>query len=650
MTTRSKKLPIASALVGVALVATTVLSAMPAGAVAGPAPAGLTAFVNGTLLHAHAPQLPPKVADVDQAFAISAINSGGLTKQLVNEVNEAVAPQGAGKFAYARGGGAEVGLIEDIPTNSVERLLVLPSVVEAIAPTAVAPFTNGLQNSAIVDLEGALDPLANAAAVQGRAAALWNPKYLFPTLGNPLTYSYGGAADVQALNMGELNELGQFTNPLLSTDTDGPNRAVSSAQTFSYLVNNGDGTCGLAAEIHQTIAPVSLRLPGTNLLLEVGGDWLMKGVATGKATGNFFTYGPDPTTNAPNTPLIRLVDTTVPGEPVVLESLTTQDILGGDGLVLPANPLIDLAVGENARAIAPPQADGTPTDPNADSTATHTGTAVSAAADVLRLRLLQGVASPFQLADVRLGHFEMDMKVPAGGVACEIPIAKTSSVPVAAGGEDITFTVKIPSDPKAVIPFPCDLTNVTVSDILAVEKADDPSKPPKMNIVSGVGPNGQKGTVSANKQSITFGNIGTWKPGAPSLVVTILAEVAPDSGSGIMRDTATATASAANCKASNSVIGDVIGLINGSFIGNLDGSTDFFGANGSGLTGNIRGGGKTGLTGKGVLKAPKVGPLKVAPSELPATGVGDSTRLFGLGALVLALVLLRWRKVGSAKI
>ena len=123
---------------------------------------------------------------------------------------------------------------------------------------------------------------------------------------------------------------------------------------------------------------------------------------------------------------------------------------------------------------------------------------------------------------------------------CEIPIAKTASVPIAEPGQDMTFTVKVPADTAAVMPFPCDLTNVKVTDVLSVEKADNPSNPPKMNFVSGTGPNGEVGTVSADKQTITFANLGTWKPGDPPLIVTIKAECSRGNGTGIMKDEATA--------------------------------------------------------------------------------------------------------------
>jgi hypothetical protein len=620
----------------------------PAFGVAKPA-TGLSAFVNGTELHVHAAQLPPKVADIDEAFAVSAINSAGFVKDkaLVNEVNEGIIPP-AGKSAYARGGGAEVGLAEPTPNDAIARLLEL-STAESSAPTATPPYTSGLVDGVVntVDLGGALDPLANASALGGRAATLWNPNFLFPTLGNPLTYAYGQAADAQALNTAtdpSLDALGRFVGPVLSTnsDPDNPDRSVASSQTFTYLVNNGDGTCGLASEIHMSIAPVNIAVAG--LLIEVGGDWLMKSVATGKSTGNSFTYGPDPATNAPNTPLIRVIDTT---SNTVLGSLTTQDILTAEGLSLPSNPLIDLSVGERARAIASPAADGTPADPVPGSAVTHNSTTVSAAADVLRLRLLQGIASPFQLADLRLGHFEMKVSVPAGGVNCEIPVVKTSSVPVANSGEAMTFNVKVPAGPNAVKPFPCDLSNVTLTDVLSVEKANDPAHPPKMNIVSGTGPKGVVGKVAADGQSIVFTNTGPWKPGTPSLVYTIRAVVASDSGPGIMKDEATAVASATNCSGKNSILGSVIGLITGDATGvgngSIQGTGNFFGGNSTGLTGNIRGGGPVKIRGNGTLSGPKL--VRVQDLKLPPTGLNDGPRLaLAFVALLSTAVLIRARR------
>jgi hypothetical protein len=639
-----------AALVGGLLIAGAIT--LPAYGVSTPAPtSGFSAYVNGTTVHAHAVQLPPKIADADVAFSSTAFNGGGLKTAIVNEVNELVAPAIPNRNAYARGGGVEVGVGQPVPTDAEGRPIELPVAI-AQAATDKAPFADGPNTTTIVPLDGALNPLVNAQALQGIAAALWNPNYLFPMLGNPIGYAYGTAADVEALNVGEVDEAGDFTAPLLDTEAPGPERNVSSSQSYSYLVNNGDGTCGIATESHISIAPIQIALPPsadapqTGLLIEVAGDWVMKAVATGKATGNKLTYSPDPNQD-PASFVLRVLDLSAPLPDQVLGQLSLQDILGDTGLAEqldPLDPLLDIAVGADPRAIS--------SDPIPDDTSspTVTPTRVSAAADVVRLKIGAGLADGFEAADVRVGHFETDIRVPQGGVNCEIPIAKTSSVPVATTGEQFTFQVKIPATAAAVIPFPCDLTNVKVTDVLSVEKATDPSNPPRMNLVSGTGPKGEVGKVSADKQSIVFANLGSWKPGSNPIVVTIKAVVADNSGQGIVKDEATAVATAANCKASNSVLGAVINRITGTLTGNVGGTTgDFFGPNGTGLTGNIRGGGPVRVTGDNVLRGPRIGPTRVLPATgLPSTGVASHLPM-ALGLLGLAMIALLARRIGTAR-
>jgi hypothetical protein len=598
----------------------------PAQAEASKPVAGLSAFVNGVELHAHAVAVPdPKLANVNEAFNVSAVNSAGLNSRLVSEVNDAIEPQ-AGKYAYARGGGVDVGVGSASPTNINGEALSL-SIAESKAPTDKPPYVGctppncPITNVQTIDLNGALNPVANASALGGRAAALWNPNFLFPTLGNPLTYAFGTAADAQLLNQGDLDPLGRFLQPILSTDAppaNAPDRNVASTQSFTYLVNNGDGTCGIAAEIHQTIAPVNINLLGTTI--EVAGDWVMKAVATGKPTGNSLTYGP----TAGGTHVLNAIDN---ASGTSLGQLNLQDIFTDTGLAeqLDAlDPLLDAAVGADARAISPPNADGTATVPNDTSSPTVSPTHVAGAADVVRLKALS-VLAPLDPADIRVGHFEMDLRVPDGGAECEIPVDK-SAVDVAKTGENITFTVKIPSDPKAVEPFPCDLTNVTVNDVVSVDKADTPSKPPKLNILSATGPHGEVGTVATNKQSVNFTNIGAWKPGDPPLIITIKANIPSDSGTGRMKDVATATASAANCSGKKSVLGNVIGLITGDATGvgngSVTGTGNFFGSSFTGLTANIRGGGNISVTGKDLFSN-----AVAAAQVLAVTGRNDTLYL-----------------------
>jgi hypothetical protein len=610
-----------AALVSGGLLAGVVLvtAAGPAHSVASPAPAGFNAYANGTALHVHALESDPtKIADVDHAFSSVRVSGAGLGDQVQNEMKELVNPPLPSKNAYARGGGAEVGLGSPVPTDPSGKALLLPNIAEASAPTAAPPYTDGLKKAdpntqQVLDLEGALDPLANATALHGRAAALWNPNYLFPTLGNPLTYGYGEAADAQVLNTGTgLDSLGRFVSALIKTDTSGPDRGVVSAQSFSYLVNNGDGSCGIAQEIHETLAPIAIA--DTNVL-EIGGDWTMKAVATGQSTGNSFSYGYDPSDPNSANSVARLIDTsTTP--PTVTPILAIGDLLGPAGLDVPLTPLLDLTVGEAPRAVAAPGADpvyqSKPTLPTQNG-----GTALSVAADAVRLNVLSGAAPGLQGADIRLGHFEMKASVPAGGVNCEIPVSKTSNIPVVNTGTTATFTVKVPNDPKLVAPFPCDMTNVSVTD--KVERVDGTAK---MNLDKITGPKGEVVNGSGDRQSITINTNDTWSNGQPSLIFTINASVPADSGAGTMKDTATASASVGNCKASNSVLGDVIGV------------------NGANLVGpGIRGNGV--IRGSGILNGPPIAKAHV----LAVTGRNDTIYLgFALAALASAFGVVRLRR------
>ncbi len=231
----------------------------------------------------------------------------------------------------------------------------------------------------------------------------------------------------------------------------------------------------------------------------------------------------------------------------------------------------------------------------------------------------------------------MKASVPAGGVNCEIPVAKTSSVPVANTGTSMVFTVKVPNDPALVAPFPCDIANVSLTDKLT--KIDGN---PKMNLDKITGPKGEVGTVAADKQSASVNTTDSWVNGQPSLVFTINASVPSNSGTGTMRDDATATATASNCKGSNSVLGAVIGLIQGTGIIGPGGiSGDFFGANGVGLTANIRGGGPVAVKGTGILNGPPVARAAV----LAVTGRSDTIYLaLALAALASAFGVTRLRR------
>ena len=62
----------------------------------------------------------------------------------------------------------------------------------------------------------------------------------------------------------------------------------------------------------------------------------------------------------------------------------------------------------------------------------------------MRLQLLQlpGISA----LDLGLGHFEGAVSVPAGGVRCTLPVSKVANPDPVAVGQDVVFTISIPSD------------------------------------------------------------------------------------------------------------------------------------------------------------------------------------------------------------
>ncbi|MBW3614522.1 MAG: LPXTG cell wall anchor domain-containing protein [Actinobacteria bacterium] len=608
-----------------------VATARPAGAQAtASSSTAWNGYSTGSAIHINALQLAangPIVADTALAFAGASTNSQGLSTALTNEMLLGVHPAQGANEAFGRGSGVEVGLGQAAPNNPDANQVKLGG--GAAEASAAPPLQTDLVTREL--LKQTINPLAFASVLRGQAQATFNERFVMPMLGSPLGFGLGYADDVQLLNAGPAPTGEQLTAPVLATDTtavrggEGPQRTTSQSTSFTYLVNNGDGTCGLASETHITVAPVRLNLPPdadptNDITIELLGEWVLRAAASGKPGGGKVQYMPTGDDITPTTPVVRVFQgQTLSGQ------LTTQQILGNAGLTLPdaLAPLIAVAVGEDPRAIAAPG-----TNPNPNSQPTVTDTLVSAAVDVARIRLVQPnpAASGLNALDFRLGHMEAKVEVPSGGINCEIPVVKTASPDPAIAGQDLTFTIRIPADADALRPFPCDLTNIRVTDTVSRESGN-----PVFTVVGGTGPNGEQGVVSGN--TVTFDNIGSYRVGDPPLLVNVTVRLAGNSGAGRLLDTVRVDATPANCRAGNETVGRVLG------------GARFFGANagltGAGVTGGGAGGG--GLTGTFTLSGPDVG----GPAALPRTGpVTDSTTplVLGLGAAAGGLLLRRARR------
>ncbi|HET9442943.1 MAG TPA: hypothetical protein VFO65_06440 [Acidimicrobiales bacterium] len=589
-------------------------------------------------MHLNAAQLAlagPIVSQVAAAFSGAAANSQGLGTGITNEMNLGVSPANADREAYGRGTGLEVGLLENAPNNPDSNALNLAGRAEAGAtpleatgnPAPLVPgVQTGVANREIGPVQ--LNPVAYASVLRGRALATWNENWVMPMVGSPLGFGLGYADSVQLLNLGAApaTPTAPLGAPLVALDSSaaGPERTTSQSFSLTYLINNGDGTCGLASETHITVAPVRINLanaiPQDDITIEVLGEFVLKASATGKPGGGKIEYKPTGATADPQAPILRIIQNNI-----VTNLLTTQQLFGNLGLNLPValQQILDVSLGEDPRAIAAPGA-----IPDENSSATVTDTEVSGAVDVLRLGVLNQLLPGITALDLRLGHMESKVSVPAGGINCEIPVSKTGSPNPANAGDDVTFTIRIPTDAEALRPFPCELTNISVVDQVQIESGS-----PSFTVVSGTGPNGEVGTVSGN--TVTFNNIGSYKVGDPSLEVKVVIRLNANSKAGRLRDVATVTATPGNCRGNADFFGT--GLVGGGFFG-LNGA--FFGADGVRLVGgglDGTGAGSGALTGVGVLSGPDTGLAAVLPRTGPAS---DSRTPMAVAALAAAAALV----------
>src|SRR5947209_12580513 len=267
------------------------------------------AYGTGTAISVNALQLgTSQVANVQQATASAVVNSTGLNPPpSVNEMGQTVLPPGeAAKNSYARGAGAEVGALTNVPDPNNQNQLILSGLAQQDAPPVVGGPT--VRQIGPVNL----DPILKATVLKGTAQAVWDPN--FCPVGVPFSYGRGEAAGAQVLTNATGGAL---------VDTTGNTQGVSQSRSYTYLISNGDGTFGMVSETHMTVAPVTLASIGANLIqpatLELVGEFVLRVTATGKPGGASVTFAPAGSPN-PTDPIVKLNGATV---------LTTQQLLGG---------------------------------------------------------------------------------------------------------------------------------------------------------------------------------------------------------------------------------------------------------------------------------------------------------------------------------
>lgn len=528
-----------------------------------------------------------QVANVSLAASGGAVNSGGLNTPLVNELGTNIAPAIPDKNAVGRGTGAETGLITADPQSTTLNQLLLSGLAIATAPpNDPTPVTK--------EIALPVNPVLFASALRGQAQALYDPT--FCPVGRPLTYGLGYAANAQLLNLAAgSNPQSGFDAPALGTSISafGTPRGVTQSRTVNYLQANGDGTFGVVSETRQTVAPISLladQLTNTAITIEIAGEIGMRTVATGKPGGSSVSYT--------GTPVLTITET-VAGVPVpaLLPPIQLSQITGPNGLVVDLPGLLTITVGAPPRALNGAVGSAPALDPN--------GTAASGAADVVSVALLSG--STIQALDLRLGHMEGAVQVPAGGLKCDIPVSKTASVDPVTVGQDFAYTIRIPSDAALFNQlFNCDLTGISAVDTVTTQSGN-----PTIQLLSA----DHGGVVSGNK--VTWADLGSYTLGQDPIVLTINARIPSSSPAGVLQDTVNVTATLGNCRG---------------------------GATGEDIVqGNARLNGSA-ITGAVTLVAPTV-----SRGSLAATGGNSWPLVAGGGFLLAALGLVRLRRRATDK-
>ncbi|MDP1805760.1 MAG: hypothetical protein Q8K72_11375, partial [Acidimicrobiales bacterium] len=328
---------------------------------------------------------------------------------VVNEFGQNEAPARADRNAYGRGSAIEAGILTQAPQTSDFNQVILSGLAEAFAPPPSPLVT------ATLDIP--VDPILYASTGRGEAQATFDPVYC--PVGRPLTYGRGFVENLELLGAGKEAD-GSLTTPVLGTSTSvGNPRATTQSRTVTYLFPNGDGTFGVASETRQTVAPITVG----GLLIEVAGEYGMRVAATGKPGGATVTTLGTPvltisTLAVPPLPPVPLIGPVTLGQ-VVPPALAATIA----GILTPLGITLDLG--------GPPRALGGA--PGSAPALAANGTSASAGSDLLRLGL------PADLADLGVMHMEGAVSVPAGGIRCQIPVSKVSSIDPVTVGNDFTY-------------------------------------------------------------------------------------------------------------------------------------------------------------------------------------------------------------------
>ncbi len=409
-------------------------------------------YATGTVVHADALRAGKNaVVNLDVAFSGAAFSQTPAPAPFENEVQRLVAHLDT-KKALGRGTGLELGLLSD-PKPLIGKL-----------SKAEAPDSTELITSKVgpINIPGIVYAELLKSGAKARATKTGCP------MSNEAGYGIGSVLNLEVLG------------GLLATNASPPYREVAQSSSITRIVPkvvDGKTVLGLKSETRQTIAPVTLfkGLP-FQFTVEVLGEWALRAMAFGDAADPSLHYGPR--NLSPETPVVRILDRK--GDPIFQVTTQQLPLIGEKGLHVEIPGVAEIAIGEFPRMIG--DAFG--------SDALIEDTQVAAAVDVVRVRLLKG-----QLADVRVGHMEAAVAVPAGGVQCPgLTVDETVDPPTVTTGEEFTYEIDITNPNDCIVNNLKLVATTTLPQGVTIE------------LVSTT-PSGSQST-----STVTFDNLGTLGP------------------------------------------------------------------------------------------------------------------------------------------
>ncbi len=534
-------------------------------------------YATGSEVHVNAVSTATtKLLGVEQAFSAVSANTGGLATA-INVTSPRPAPlvqpaeHSAGANAYARGSGLEVGLGVSTAIANQIQLGIAEAKLSARSGTVVTKTGHPGQPSRPAQTGGRPDGHRGrppSCRPRARLENRWPTARVTP----PATV------------------LG--TTPWCPV---GPT-VTQTAQSISRsdLVANADGTFGLQSTVSEIVTPISVNLGSAlSIQIAVQGPSINAPITlTTKSDGE----GHNTTTLSNNDTLVSVAWSPL-GAATTIGQPGPQLDPGASGLVVNANTLpvvgallTGLGVTLNLSVAAPPTAiAGFPTGANA----------VSAAYNLVSLNV--GLGS-LQIAGLDVGHMETGVDLASGAIACTIPMAKTANPMTVTAGNPFTWSISIPSSAAAFADSTCDLTNIMATDKISVNSGS-----PTFTI----GSISNGGTYNSSTGTVSWTNLPTYVPGTAPIVLTITVNVPSNSASGVLEDTASASAGLGNCTGGATGVASLIG----PNVGNVS------------LTGSIT------LVGPTITGA--------AGNNLPTTGQGPELAWVAAGLIAMAEVSRR---------